>query len=80
MNDLQTHKGIRVSADEPTGPYITVLVDQLDQVRRILDANRIRYWVDHLAISIDDQPAETVINVDIRHDARHVQAILDSAA
>jgi hypothetical protein len=54
-----------------------VPADQLDQVRKLLDANDIPHWVEHNAISVDGRPAVVVINLGKKTDPRRVQALLD---
>lgn len=78
MTDLHTHIPIRVLSDRGTKPYRAASLDQLNRLREILDANGISYWVDHLAISIDDGPAMTAISLRGKIDVREVQKILDS--
>jgi hypothetical protein len=55
-----------------------VPVSQLDEVRRLLDSQRIRYWVEENAISLDATPEIAVINLGRGGDATAVQALLDS--
>jgi len=54
-----------------------VPLDQLDDVRRALDENNIRYWVDEAAISMNDKPFIATVNLGRAGDAGAVQAILD---
>ena len=56
-----------------------VTVTQLDAVLAVLDSNQVRYWVDSDAISLDNEPAITVINFGRSGDAARIQAILDEA-
>jgi hypothetical protein len=79
MIDMHTHRPIRVSTDGTSGPYLMVPADQVEQVRKVLEANSIPCWVEHYAISVDGRPAMVVINIATKNDPRHVQAILDSA-
>ena len=78
MIDKSTRKPLSVSANGTAGPYITVPVDQLADVRRLLDDNRVRYWADEVAISLDDEPEVAVINLGRGTDPRAVQRLLDS--
>ena len=78
MTDSATKKPIRVSADETVGTSITLPVVQLDRVRDLLVANSVRFWVDHVAVSIDGRPPETVINLARGTDPVRVQALLDT--
>jgi hypothetical protein len=80
MTDPATRRPIRVSTDGTSGPYITVSVELLEKVRRLLVENGIPQWVDHHAISVDGRPAVTVINLGRRVDSRQVQDLLDAAA
>lgn len=80
MIDISTKKPLRVSTDGDAGPYVVVPVQQLDDVRRLLDAHHVSYWVDEEAISLDGKPEVTVVNFgrDAQPDA--VQEILDQVS
>jgi hypothetical protein len=73
MIDSTPRKSIRVLAESVSGPYARVSVDQLDRVRILLRANEISHWVDHLAISVDGQPAFVVVEGDA--EASHVEVL-----
>jgi len=79
MIDASTKKPLHVSTDGDAPPYIMVPVQQVDDVRKLLDENNISYWVDEIAISLDGKPEVTVVNLGRGTDAAAVQAILDSA-
>jgi hypothetical protein len=79
MIDEMTKDSLRVSTDGMTGPYLMVPVTQLDAVLAALDRHKVRYWVDTDAISLDNEPAITVINFGRSGDAPRIQAILDEA-
>jgi hypothetical protein len=79
MNDQMTRGSLRVSAGGLGGPYLMVPVTQLDAVRAVLDRHAVDYWVDADAISLDNEPATTVINFGRSGDAARIQAILDEA-
>ncbi|HEY8667701.1 MAG TPA: hypothetical protein VIL86_13630 [Tepidisphaeraceae bacterium] len=78
MTDATTQQPLRVSTDGTAGPYIMVPVSQLDEVKRLLDDRRIRYWVEENAISWDGAPYVAVINLGREGDADAVQTILDT--
>ena len=80
MIDVSTKKPMYVSTDGDAGPYIMVPVQQIDDVRTLLDANNIPYWVDEDAISLDGKPEVTVVNLGHGSDAASVQNILDNAS
>ena len=80
MIDVTTKKPLYVSTDGDAGPYIMVPVQQIDDVRTLLDANNIPYWVDEDAISFDGKPEVTVVNLGRGSDAPRVQNILDNAS
>ena len=80
MIDVSTKNPLRVSIDGDAGPYIMVPVQQIDDVRPLLDANNIPYWVDEDAISLDGKPAVTVVNLGQGVDPATVQDILDKAS
>lgn len=77
MIDISTKKPLHVSTDGDAGPYIMVPVQQIDDVRRLLDANDIHYWVDEMAVSLDGKPEITVVNLGRGADPEAVQSILD---
>jgi hypothetical protein len=79
MIDTTTQSPLRVSTDGTAGPYIMVPLSQLDEVKRLLDGRRIRYWVQENAISMDGTPYVAVVNLGREGNAGAVQAILDSA-
>ena len=79
MIDAGTDKRLSVSNDGNAGPYIMVVVEQLDKVRLLLDENRISYWVDREAISLDGKPAVTVVNLGNDADPLEIQQLLDEA-
>lgn len=77
MTDTATQKRVNVSPAGTAVPYIMASVDQLPEIRRILDANQVRYWVDEFAISLSGGPSITVINLGRGVDAAAVQKLLD---
>ena len=78
MIDTTTDKPLYVSTDGDAVPYIMVPVVQLERIRALLDANKVRYWVDEEAISLDGKPEITVINLGGRSDPEPIQHLLDS--
>lgn len=79
MTDVTTHQPLQVSTDGTAGPYIMVPLSQLDDVKHLLDGQRVRYWVEENAISWDGSPYIAVINLGREGDAAAVQSILDAA-
>jgi hypothetical protein len=79
MIDELTKDSLRVSTDGVAGPYLMVPVPQLDAVLAVLDRHKVRYWVDADAISLDNEPAITVINFGRSGEAAQIQSILDEA-
>ena len=77
MTDVVTKKRLSVSTDGTAGPYIMAPLDQLDEVRQLLDQHNIRYSVDEHAISLDGKPYVTVVDLGRGADAAAVQTILD---
>jgi hypothetical protein len=74
-----TQDTLRVSTDAVAGPYLMVTLTQLDAVLAALDRHQVRYWVGADAISLDNEPAITVINFGRTGDGARIQAILDEA-
>jgi len=79
MIDASTRKPLSVSTDGNAVPYIMVPVQQIDEVRALLDGHNIPYWLDDFAISLDGKPAVTVLNLGSGVDAAIVQDLLDNA-
>ncbi len=80
MIDTKARQPLSVSTDGGAGPYIMVPVAQLDKVRALLEANKVPYWVDEEAISLDGKPEVAVINLEIGSNPAIVQSLLDSIA
>jgi hypothetical protein len=78
MIDSATKKAVRVSTDGTAGPYIMIPVGQLPEIRGVLDANGVRYWVDEDAISLNGQPAVAVVNFGRGVPAAAIQKLLDA--
>jgi hypothetical protein len=78
MTDLKTHEPLRVSTDSVGGPYLDVPLDQLADVRRLLDAHGVYYWVSQLAISINQSAKRIYVYFGRKGDADTVQRILDA--
>jgi hypothetical protein len=77
MTDAFTRKPMRVRNEGTAGPYIILPVSQLDEVRRLLESQHIRYWVGENAISINGGPETVIINLGREGNAAAVQALLD---
>ncbi len=78
VNDSSTKKPLQVSDHGTAGPYLWVPVSQLAEVQRLLDAHGVKYWVEEDAISLDDEPEETIIDFGPGADGEAVQRILDA--
>ena len=79
MIDEKTQDRLRVSTAGIAGPYLMIPVTRLDAALAVLDRHKVRYWVDADAISLDNEPAITVINFGRSGDAARIQSILDEA-
>jgi hypothetical protein len=80
MIDTTNHRPLHVSAYGGAAPYIIVPMTQLDQVKAVLDANAVRYWVDDEALSVDGKPWRTFVNLGQETSPAFVQGLLDSIA
>ncbi len=78
MIDATTQMPLCVSTDGGAGPYIIVPIGQLEKVIAILDSNKVPYWVDEEAISLDGKPEIVVVNLGQRSDPTMIQRLLDS--
>jgi hypothetical protein len=77
MTDSFTKKPIRVIDDEDSGPSIDVRLDQLDVVTTLLDDAGYRYTVDEDAMSINDEPYTTFVELEHSVDVAAIQKLLD---
>jgi len=77
MIDATTRKPLSVSTDGTAGPYLIVQFLQLDDIRRLLDENGVRYWVGEDVFSFDGGPEEAMINFGRGADVDAIQAVLD---
>jgi len=61
------------------GPYIMLPLTQVENVRAILDSHDVSYWVDTWAVSLDENPYMTVINISAKFDVDSIQRMIDAA-
>jgi hypothetical protein len=78
MIDSITKEPIRVSKYPEAWPYIRIPLDQLDEVKKLLDHAGFRYAVDHYAVSADGEPYTVVVNLEHRADVAVIQGLLDN--
>jgi len=69
---------IEVFTDGTAGPYMSVPVDRLDEVKQALAAADIAHISDDDAIWLNGQPSEGVINLGDGTDVQAAQAVLDA--
>jgi len=79
MTDTRNGGRLQVLGSGDGSLSIRVAVDQVDEVRKLLDQDEIRYWVDSVAVSVKGRPFVTVIELGFNNDAARVQEILDQA-
>ena len=77
MTDSFTKEPIRVSEDKDLGPAILVRLDQLDVVKKLLDNAGYHYDVDEDAMSINDEPYMTSVDLEYNADVVAIQKLLD---
>jgi hypothetical protein len=77
MIDSITKEPIRVSDDGDAGPYIIVQLDQVELVKGLLDTAGYDYDVDEDAISFNDQPYTSIVNLGLQADVAGIQRLLD---
>ena len=78
MIDAMTRKPLYVSTDGTAGPYIMIPVDQLVEVRQLLDKHHVRYTVEEDVISLNGSPEIAVVDLGVGADGEAIQSILDS--
>jgi hypothetical protein len=82
MIDVVTKKPLRVlTAGNDALPYVHLAFEQLDELRRVLDAHGVRYRVPVNAISFDGGPEMVIVHLFPNGgvDAPMIQAMLDNA-
>ncbi|HEX4792181.1 MAG TPA: hypothetical protein VH370_00225 [Humisphaera sp.] len=79
MIDSETKEKVVVRTEGGAGAYIMVPLDQIAEIEGILRDNRVSFWVDSDAISLDGKPAISVINLGRGADVARVQRLLDAA-
>jgi hypothetical protein len=77
MVDLETQQRLLVSTDGDAGPYLMVPLQQVPDIRIVLQGRQIPYSVDRDAIQLDGHPVIAVINFGRGADPRHLQEVLD---
>jgi hypothetical protein len=78
MIDSTTNERVVVSDAETPWPYIIVPIDQLEAIERILQENRVTYWLGTHSISINGKPQIIFIKFPWDVNAGAVQRLLDS--
>jgi hypothetical protein len=63
MTNTTTKKPILISINKNALPHIMVPLAQLEQLRTLLDANDIHYWVSEQVVSIDGKPEIAFVNL-----------------
>ena len=79
MKDQIMAVPLRVAVDEIVGPYIRLPYSQLEDIRRVLEGQNIRYTVQENIVSLSGGPFFVVVNLGRDADATAVQSILDQA-
>ena len=75
---MQQLRTVCASIDGGAGPYIRLLVTQLDRACQALDQHGIRYAVEEEFISLDGGPEEAIIDLARTANVDEVQAVLDT--
>ena len=78
MIDSVTRKPLRVETYDPELPYLVVPAEQLRNVLRLFDQNRVRYEVDEETLSMDDGPPMSFVDLARGTNPDEVQRLLDS--
>jgi hypothetical protein len=79
MIDIETQTPLKISTDGDAGPYLMVPLNQLHEVRRVLERNGIKHVIEDDAIQWDDKPVIAVIDFDYHADVAKIQEALDAA-
>jgi hypothetical protein len=77
MIDALTKEPIRLSKYRGAWPYIRFPLEQLDEVKKVLDRARFRYVVNKYAVSSDGDPYTVGVHFDHRAEVAAIQGVLD---
>jgi hypothetical protein len=78
MIDRATNEPLVVRTSQGEWPYLDVSVQQLDDLRRLLDDHGVRYFVHEDIISFNGGPEIATVNFGRKGDPQKVQTILDN--
>jgi hypothetical protein len=78
MIDSITKEPIQVRRYPEAWPYIRLPLDQLDQLKRILDGAGYRYHVAKYALAVKGQPYTVEVSLEHRADVAALQKLLDN--
>jgi hypothetical protein len=73
-----TNEPIQVEKIPGAWPYVRVPLDQLDQVKKLLDNAGFRYSVDKYALSSDGEPYTVDVSFEHRAEVAALQAVFDN--
>lgn len=79
MINKVTKEPIRIHPQEGAWPFISLPLEQLADVKRVLEANSIRYYTTGTGVSVHDGPFFALIDLAYDTDVSQVQALLDAA-
>ena len=74
-----TKKPIQVRAGELPWPFIFLPLEQVDAVKRVLEAQGVRYYTRGSGVSWDEGPWMTSIHLEYKTNVAEVQGALDCA-
>ena len=71
---------IQVSQGKRGGPYIMLPLDDVPDVRNLLDEAKIHYWVSETSVSQNNGPMITIVHFNRAANSVEIQAALDKAS
>ena len=78
MIDRMTNKPVKVLTYGIAGPYMTLPVSQLDDVKKLLGQRGLPYSVDRYTISLNGREEVIVVNLGSGVNPGEVQQLLDT--
>lgn len=78
MTDAMTKTRMQVDGIGTDYSSLLLQLDQVEDVRHLLDRHGVQYTLDNFALSMNGDPETTIIHLKPRTDGRWVQQILDS--
>jgi hypothetical protein len=78
MTDPRNQKRTVINRGERGGGSFRLLRDRVPEVRALLDAHGVPYWMDPVSVAADGGPYITGVDLSVKADLDLVQRLLDT--